>query len=126
MANYFDSRSKSEDTISEARFIKMKLQETATNIDREKRKRMASFNSTFWNDRTFTVTDTEMEMEQNKVERFVDMRTRDTKNGKHPKKSHPVHNRVVMGQYSQLAKELAYGFTEEIKQKLRKIQDNGN
>ena len=127
MANFFDSRAKSDDTILEARFIKMKLQETSTNIDREKRKRMAGFSSEFWNDRTFTVTDNEMEMEQNKVERFVDMRSRERKDGsKHPKKSHPVHNRVVMGQYSQLTKELAYGFTEDIKQKIRKIQDNGN
>jgi hypothetical protein len=122
MANFFENRTKSDDTILEARFIKMKLQETATNIDREKRKRMAGFSSSFWNDRTFAVTDSEMEMTQNKVERFVDMRTRESKNGKHPKKSHPVHNRVVMGQYSQLTKELAYGFTEEIKTKLRNIQ----
>ena len=127
MANFFENRSKSDDSILEAQFIKMKLQETATNIDREKRKRMAGFSSAFWNDRSFAVTDSEMEMTQNKVERFVDMRTVALKDGtKHSKKSHPVHNKVVMGQYGQLAKELAYGFTEDIKQKLRKIQDNGN
>ncbi len=123
MANFFEGRKNSDDTILEAMFLKQKLQETAVNIDREQRKRMAGFDSAFWNDRTFSVTDNEMQLEHLKVHRFVDMRSVTLKDGsKHSKKSHPIHNRVVMGQYSQLTKELAYGFTEEIKNTLRKIQ----
>jgi hypothetical protein len=101
----------------------MKLQETANDIDREQRKKMAGFASSFWNERTFSVTDNEMQLEHLKVHRFVDMRTRTLKDGsKINKKSYPIHNRIVMGNYSQLTKELAYGFTEEIKNSLRKIQ----
>lgn len=127
MANFFQTRQNSDDTILEARFLKMKLQETAKDIDRDQRKKMTSFNSQFWNDRTFSVTDNEMHLEQLKVHRFVDMRNRQRKDGsKRPKKSYSIYNRVVMGQYSQLTKELSYGFTEEVKQMLRNIQDNGN
>jgi hypothetical protein len=123
MADFLSTRTKSENTILEAQFIRMKLQETANDIDREQRKGMSGFASSFWNDRAFSVTDNEMQLEHLKVHRFVDMRTRTLKDGsKIKKKSHPIHNRIIMGNYSQLTKELAYGFTEEIKNSLRKIQ----
>jgi hypothetical protein len=123
MANLLALRQKSENSILEARFIRQKLQETANEIDREQRKRMAGFNSSFWNQRTFNVTDNEMELSHLKVHRFVDMRNRTLKDGtKKPKKSYAIYNRIVMGNYSQLTKELAFGFTEEIKNQLRNIQ----
>jgi hypothetical protein len=123
MANLLALRQKSENSILEARFIRQKLQETANEIDREQRKRMAGFNSSFWNQRTFNVTDNEMELSHLKVHRFVDMRNRTLKDvTKKPKKSYAIYNRIVMGNYSQLTKELAFGFTEEIKNQLRNIQ----
>jgi hypothetical protein len=123
MANLLALRQKSENSILEARFIRQKLQETANDIDRAQRKAMAGFGSSFWNQRTFNVTDNEMELSHLKVHRFVDMRNRTLKDGtKKPKKSYAIYNRIVMGNYSQLTKELAFGFTEEIKNQLRNIQ----
>ena len=121
MANLLANR-KSEDKILERKFVRQKLQETANDIQREQDKRMRSFNSDFWRNRTFSVTDNELEFEHLKVHRFADMKTRTLKDGsKRKKKTYGIHNRVVMGQYSQLTKELAYGFTEEIKHQLRNL-----
>ncbi len=122
MANLLQNRKSSDNTILERKFIRMKLQETANDIRDAQNKKMSSFSSAFWNDRSFSVSDNEMQYEHLKVHRFIDMRNRAKKDGsKSPKKSYAIHNRIVMGQYSQLTKELAYGFTEEIKDQLRNI-----
>lgn len=122
MANLLQNRKSSDNTILERKFIRMKLQETANDIRTAQNKKMSSFSSSFWNDRSFSVSDNEMQYEHLKVHRFIDMRTRTKKDGsKVKKKSYAIHNRIVMGQYSQLNKELAYGFTEEIKNQLRNI-----
>jgi len=123
MANLFENRSNSENLILEKKFIRKKLEETSQEIQRVQDSRMASFNSDFWNNRKFSVTDNQLDLEHLKVHRFVDMRRRTLKDGaKINKKSYPIHNRVVMGQYSQLTRELAYGFTEEVKNQLRQMQ----
>lgn len=123
MANLFENRTNPENLILEKKFIRQKLEETSQEIQRVQDSRMASFNSDFWNNRKFSVTDNQLDFEHLKVHRFVDMRRRTLKDGtKINKKSYPIHNRVVMGQYSQLTRELAYGFTEEIKNQLRQMQ----
>lgn len=123
MADFLSTRTKSENTILEAQFIRMKLKEMADDIDSEQKKRIGTFRSEFWKERTFSVTDNVMNMQHLKVHRFIDMKTITLKDGtKKKKKFYPIYNRVVMGQYNQLTKELAYGFTEEIKNSLRKIQ----
>ena len=123
MANLLQNRKNSENSILERKFIRQKLSESATNIRQLQDKRMSSFSSAFWNDRSFSVNDNEMQYEHLKVHRFIDMRTRAKKDGTIiRKKSYTIHNRIVMGQYSQLTKELAYGFTEEIKNQLNTLE----
>lgn len=117
------NRTNGDDTILKARFIRLKLQETAKEIDKIQNKRMNGFNSAFWKDRTFSVTDNQMDLELLKVHRFLDMRTRTKKDGtKNKKKAYSVYNKVIMGQYNQLTRELSYGFTEEVKHLLRNFQ----
>ena len=121
--NLLQNRTDNQDTILKGRFVRMKLQEAEKGIEKEQDRRMAGFNSAFWRDRTFSITDNSLELEELKVHRFIDMRTRTKKDGtKIKKKSHPIYNKVVMGQYNQLTKELAYGFTEEIKTLLRNLK----
>jgi hypothetical protein len=121
--NLLANRNNNDDAILKGRFIKQKLNETAKAIEELQNKKMIGFNSSFWRDRSFAVTDNEMEFEHLKVHRFIDMRTRKQKDGSSKKKkSYAIHNRIVMGQYSQLTKELAFGFTQEIKNQLRGIQ----
>ena len=124
MPNLLTQRQNNSDDILKGRFVRMKLQQTAQEIEQAQDKRMAGFNSAFWRDRTFSVTDNEMNFEHLKVHRFIDMRTRTKKDGsKVKKKSYAIHNRIVMGQYNQLTRELAYGFTEEVKNQIRALED---
>lgn len=118
------SRQNNSEDILKGRFIRMKLSETAKDTQEASQKKMSGFRSEFWKERSFSVTDNEMQYEHLKVHRFIDMRTRANKDGsKHTKKSYGIHNRIIMGQYSQLTKELAFGFTDAVKEELRKLQD---
>lgn len=124
MANLLQQRTNSGDEILKGRFVRKKLQETANEIQQASSKKMSSFKSGFWKNRSFSVTDNELQYEHLKVHRFIDMRTRTLKDGaKQKKKFYPIHNRVVMGQYSQLVRELSFGFTEEVKNQLRSLGD---
>jgi len=112
------------DEILKAKFTKRQLKQTADDIRNLSQRKMSGFRSSFWQDRSFSVTDNQMDYEHLKVHRFVDMRRRvDATGTPQNKKSHPIHNRIVMGQYSQLTKELAYGFTEAVKEQLRTLED---
>lgn len=122
--NHLANRTNNTDDILKARFTRSKLAATAKEIESASAKKMSGFNNAFWRDRTFSVTDNELNYEHLKVHRFVDMRTRSRKDGtKQPKKSYAIHNRIVMGQYSQLTRELAYGFTQAVKDELRLLKD---
>jgi hypothetical protein len=124
MANLLNQRTNNNDDIIKGRFVRKKLAETANEIREGSNKRMNGFRSGFWNNRSFSVTDNELQYEHLKVHRFIDMRTRTLKSGeKRKKKFYPIHNRVVMGQYSQLVRELSFGFTEEVKNQLRSMGD---
>jgi hypothetical protein len=124
MANLLQQRTNDGDDIIKNRFIRKKLQETANDIKDASQKKMSSFNSAFWRNRSFSVTDNEMQYEHLKVHRFIDMRTRKNADGtKQKKKFYPIHNRIVMGQYSQLVRELSVGFTEEVKNQFRAMTD---
>lgn len=110
--------------ILERRFIRRKLQETADEIKKESSSRMSSFSSAFWNNRSFNISDTELDYQHLKVHRFIDMKYRkDSKGVSRKKRSYAIHNKIVMGNYSQLTKELAVGFTESVKNELRKLED---
>jgi len=124
MANLLQLRKDNSDKILEGKFIRMKLTETANEIRDASAKKMTGFSSSLWKNRSFGVTDNEMQYEHLKVHRYIDMRTRTQKDGsKTKKKSYPIHNRIVMGQYSQLTRELSFGFTEEIRRQLRSIEN---
>lgn len=51
-------------------------------------------------------------------ERFLDMR-KPGKNGR-KKKGRRIHNRFVFGAYASIAKNLMYGFTDEVADEIRK------
>jgi len=105
------------------RFIKEELQKTADDIRKYSGQRMASFRSAFWNNRNFTATDNIMTYSHLAQHRFVDMRTRSKDGTRVKKKSHAIHNKVVMGNYAQLVRRLSFGFTEDVKQRLRSIEN---
>lgn len=112
----------SSDKLIEKRFIKSSLENTAKKIQGDVYKKTSSFRSTFWRANSFSSTDDTMVYNHSIKNRFVDMRTRNKQGAKVKKKSHVVHNRIVMGNYSALVRELSFGFTEDIKQKFRNMK----
>lgn len=118
------NRDNRSDEILQGKFIRSKLQEIAQDINKAQAKSMSSFKSSFWHNRVFTVTDSQMTLQHDNRERFVDMRTRLGRNGTPiKKKNHVVHNKIIWGQYNYLVRELAFGFTEAVKEELRQIKD---
>jgi hypothetical protein len=105
------------------RFIKDRLQRTAQDITRAVSRKTAGFQSQFWRSNNTNVDDNVMTYKHSKKNRFVDMKSRTLKNGtKKRKRSHAVHNKIVMGNYSELVKELSFGFTEQIRNQFTNMQ----
>lgn len=120
-----DSRQDTSDAILQGRFIRSVSQDTTRDIDQAQRKYMSSrgFEGNDWfSGRSFVATDTGFEYTHLKKHRFVDMKTRNTKNGKVRKKPHPIHNRIIWGHYNNMIKEMHFGFTEAVKQQLRTLE----
>lgn len=46
--------------------------------------------------------------------RFIDMKTRQTRQGKIKKKNHPIHNRVLFGHMNNIVRRLSFGFTDDV------------
>jgi hypothetical protein len=113
----------SEDSILKGRFIKKVLRERGNEINEEVGKRTSSFASSLWSRRGISLTDDTLTYKSTKVHRFLDMKRRNTINGKKRKKNYPIHNKIIMGQYTQIIKDLTVGFTEEIKAELRSMGD---
>ena len=119
------NQSNTTNDILENRFIRKVFGETAKEIDQAQTKVMAErgFSHQEWfSGRQFSVTDNSMDMEILTKHRFVDMKTRDSKKGKHGKKNHPVYNKIVWGHYNNVVREMAYGFTEAVKAELHKLE----
>lgn len=59
-------------------------------------------------------------------ERFLDLRRlRHGSTESRRPKSRRIHNRFVMGMYNAIARELMYGFTEDVAARIRENWDNG-
>lgn len=124
--NILDQRdNEAHDSILKKRFIRSVMQEAKEDIDKAQRNYLSSrgFEENDWYEgRGFTVSDDGLEYIHLKKHRFVDMKTRKTKEAIVRKKSHPIHNRIIWGYYNDIIKELHFGFTEEVKNEFKKIQ----
>lgn len=120
------SRENLSDQILEGRFIRRVLQDTAKDIDKAQRSYISGrgFENSDWNSgRGFIVTQNELGYTHLKKHRFVDMKTRVSSKGKVRKKPHPIHNKIIWGNYNNVIKELHFGFTNAIKEKLRSLEE---
>lgn len=120
-----ENRENLSEQILERRFIRKVLQESSKDIDQAQRKYISNrgFENNDWNNaRGFTVTENTMGYTHLKKHRFVDMKTRNTKDGKKRKKAHPIHNKIIWGHYNNIIKELHFGFTNAVKEELRNLE----
>lgn len=120
--NILQERQKRADEILQGKFIQRKLEETSKEIDKLQSQAMSGFTSSFWNNRTFSVNNGRLTYKHDKRHRFLDMKNRTRKDGsKKSKKSRPVHNKIIWGQYNYLTRELAYGYTDAIKAEIQSL-----
>lgn len=56
-----------------------------------------------------------------KRQRFLDMKTRKLKSGRTiRKKAYNIHNKIVYGRLNNIIRQLAYGFTNEVRNKIKR------
>nr|WP_317631404.1 hypothetical protein [uncultured Flavobacterium sp.] len=108
--------------IAKQRFITHSLKAVAKEWETTQSREMAARgfeNNDWYASRGFTVTESTLEVTHLKKHRFVDMKFRTTKSGnKIKKRNHPIHNRIAFGMYNQLVKELSFGLTENVREKM--------
>lgn len=110
--------------IAEGQFISKTLKNEGKEISLDIDKAMAGFKTPAFFDREFKVIDNKLEYRHKKVNRFVDMRTRDTKSkGKIRKKRHIVHNRIFYGHLNDIARQLMYGFSDAYVTNVKKLEE---
>ena len=62
-------------------------------------------------------------IQHQKRQRFLDMKTRTLKSGiTKRKKAYPVHNKIIFGHLNNVIRQLKYGFTEAIQEKMKRNQ----
>ncbi|MBR4299845.1 MAG: hypothetical protein IKT59_09055 [Bacteroidales bacterium] len=111
-------------------FVRRVLQEEGeTMLERQERAistRLHRRSGTLLRGRRLTVSggdglDGQLDFKHPVYERFLDMK-RLGKNGR-KRKGKRIHNRFVFGAYSSIAKQLMYGFTEEVARDIREKWD---
>ena len=103
---------------SERRFISRVLLEESQDMDQAQRRIMSSrgfSDGKMYNERKYSIQETELVYEHLPEHRFVDMSFRNTSSGKIRKKSHPIHNRVLYGFANNIVRRLTVGYTTVVK-----------
>lgn len=101
----------------EDRFINMILREEGQSLKASQIKFMRSrgFSSPeFYSDLSVNAHDTTLTHEHLLRHRFVDMKNRNTAQGKKRKKYHPLHNRQIFGYLNNIIHRIQFDFSEEI------------
>jgi hypothetical protein len=121
---------KTVDEIMEGRFIKRVLQDTSKDIDQVQVKYMTTHgfeNPDWYSALSFNATESALEFAQKIKGRFVDMKKimkgRGENKKQQRKKNHPIYNKVMYGHYNNVVRELKFGYTDAIKEEMRKLED---
>jgi len=113
----------------EDRFIQQVLREEGNEIKIEQLKFMSSrgFTSTELLTKINTVVNnTTLQHTHLTRHRFIDMKTRNTRQGKIKKKNHPIHNRILFGHMNNVVRRLSFGFTEDVVAQIKGELENQN
>lgn len=109
--------------VLERRYINRVLQEQGEKIMIAQDEIMQSrgFSTPAFRSKNAKAIEEKLEINVKKLHRFVDMKTRKTNGVVATKKSHPIYNRIIFGHMNNIIFELQYGFTEAVKEELRKV-----
>lgn len=62
-----------------------------------------------------------LQVRHSKQQRFLDMKSRTNAQGiRRRKKAYPVHNRIIFGHLNNIIRQLQFGFTEAVQEKLKR------
>ncbi len=119
-----DLRAQGTSGISEGRFVRKVLKEQGGDILSAQEKRMSRFTSPDWFEkRGMKADDSRLTITELKKHRYIDMKTRNTRHGKKKKKNYPIYNKIMFGHLNNIVRELSYGYTEEVVQEMKKLED---
>lgn len=123
--------------VIEGLFIQKTLQDQAKVIMADTAKEMKGFANAAWNKRTITVSGDTMTYTHNINVRFIDMKSKRARKGYNPstkkmragrnqKKSLPIHNKPLFRHKKYLQRQLAFGFSDEVKAIFEKMARENN
>lgn len=125
--NLIEKRKDNARMIAEGRFIRFVLKEESESIVEAQTKRMREFSfttPTFFDQRGIKTENNDATIAFKKLHRFVDMKTRNTKNGVIRKtKSYPIYNWIIFGHISNIVRRLSFGFTDDVIEQFKKLED---
>lgn len=116
------TRTKTREALAEKAYIQKVLREEAVNIDQAMLEKATNFSADTMANRRFNVKDTTLIYEHEPKHRFIDMSKRNTKSGSIKKKNYAIHNRPIYGVFNNVIKRLHFGYTEETKQMMLRLQ----
>lgn len=107
--------------VLEGRFIAKVLTEESQEINQEITTNMSGFSAETNQGRNFIVRENTLTYNHPMRNRFIDMKSRQTQKGKIKKKSYKVHNNILFGYANNIVGRLSFGFTEEVKKEMMKL-----
>jgi len=111
------------ETLIKQKFISRILREEGENIRKAQTQVMAQRGFTsreFFSNRRFTNTNNTLTYTHLPKHRFVDMSSRQTKEGKIKKVAHPIHNKILMGHANDIVFRMGVEYTSRMKEMLLK------
>lgn len=106
--------------------VERTLKERSRKMKQAQDRGMSGFNSEIWRQHHYISDDHSLVLTHRLEHRFVDMKTRTSKGDKKKKKRHEIHNRIIMGNYNGIMKDLIYGAADEVVLKMKKEFENKN
>lgn len=121
-----ETRERNGNDVLKKRYIQKVLSEQGNEMIQAQNKvmRQRGFTTSSFYDNSFSVSNDTLQLDILKLHRFVDMSSRESANGKHKKKSHPIYNRIIFGHLPNIVNDLSFGFTDAVIQELKQLEDN--
>lgn len=106
-------------SITERRYINQVLKQQGEEIlkDQSAKDREFNLSAQLGSSRSFKVNSNRLTYQHSILQRFLDMKK--VRGELKPKSERtPIHNRIIMGRFNQIKRELRYGFTDAIRSQL--------
>ncbi|MBQ0139368.1 MAG: hypothetical protein KBT36_08735 [Kurthia sp.] len=124
--NLIELRRDNADHVLRKKFIKRVLTSEGQSILQAQKERMneSNFTNPNFNKTSLEVTDFRATLTFVKLHRFVDMKSRKTKNGVIKKESYPIYNRIIFGHLNNIIGEISFGYTDTVIEEMKRLENN--